>query len=217
MSPTDAIANELSAADSDSPAMVAVALSKRYGARLALDRFDLTLEHGEIVGLLGPNGAGKTTTLSILSGVIRPDAGSVSVAGHDLDTDGLAARRNLGLAPQSLALYPSLTARENLSFFGRMQGLSRVAAHTAADALLEQAGLADRAGERVATFSGGMQRRLNMVCAMPHRPALVLLDEPTAGVDPQSRELIFSMVEAAAAQGAACLYSTHYMEEAERL
>ncbi|MGH7879696.1 MAG: ATP-binding cassette domain-containing protein, partial [Candidatus Binataceae bacterium] len=102
MSPTDAIANELSAADSDSPAMVAVALSKRYGARLALDRFDLTLEHGEIVGLLGPNGAGKTTTLSILSGVIRPDAGSVSVAGHDLDTDGLAARRNLGLAPQSL-------------------------------------------------------------------------------------------------------------------
>jgi ABC-2 type transport system ATP-binding protein len=199
------------------PAAVATALHKRYGSRTALDSLVLSVNAGEIVGLLGPNGAGKTTTLSILAGVLRPDTGTVQIAGHDLDGEPLAARRNLGLAPQSLALYPSLTARENLSFFARMQGLTRAEEHPATDVLLDQAGLIDRADDLVATFSGGMKRRLNLVCAMAHRPALLLLDEATAGVDPQSRELIFTMVEAAAARGAGCLYSTHYMEEAERL
>jgi ABC-2 type transport system ATP-binding protein len=199
------------------PAVSTAALRKHYGARVALDGLALSLDSGEIVGLLGPNGAGKTTALSILAGVLQPDEGSVHIAGYDLESEPLAARRNLGLAPQSLALYPSLTAYENLLFFAQMQGLTHAESHPAAKDLLEQAGLADRANDRVATFSGGMKRRLNLVCAMAHRPALLLLDEPTAGVDPQSRELIFGMVTAAAARGAGCLYSTHYMEEAERL
>jgi linearmycin/streptolysin S transport system ATP-binding protein len=219
----DALADQADRVARDAPdegrprAAIAIALHKRYGSRTALDGLAISLDAGEIVGLLGPNGAGKTTTLSILAGVLRPDAGTVQIAGHDLDAEPLAARRNLGLAPQSLALYPSLTAHENLSFFARMQGLTSAEARPATRALLEQAGLTDRADDLVATFSGGMRRRLNLVCAMAHRPALLLLDEATAGVDPQSRELIFTMVAAAAARGAGCLYSTHYMEEAERL
>ncbi len=155
--------------------------------------------------------------MSIIAGVLEPDAGTVLINEHDLGEDAEAARRQLGFAPQSLALYPSLTANENLIFFARMQGLARNAARQIAEELLEAAGLASRADDLVATFSGGMKRRLNLVCAMAHRPSLLLLDEPTAGVDPQSRELIFAMLESVAANGAACLYSTHYMEEVERL
>jgi ABC-2 type transport system ATP-binding protein len=216
--PTESSPIVSSAEDERRPlALVATALCKSYGARIALDRLTLSLEAGEIVGLLGPNGAGKTTTLSILAGVMPPDEGSMRIAGHDLAAEPLIARRNLGLAPQSLALYPNLTARENLTFFARMQGLTRAGAKSVARELIEQAGLADRADDRVAVFSGGMKRRMNLVCAMAHRPALLLLDEPTAGVDPQSRELIFRMVTEAASRGAGCLYSTHYMEEVERL
>lgn len=223
MSLANAFANESGpvaseASNADRPrAVVAADLRKRYGTRVALDNLALSIDSGEVVGLLGPNGAGKTTTLSILAGVIRPDAGSVRIAGYDLEDEPVAARRSLGLAPQSLALYPSLTARENLAFFARMQGLTHAAAKSVARELLEQAGLADRADDRVATFSGGMKRRLNLVCAIAHRPALLLLDEPTAGVDPQSRELIYRMVTEAASRGAGCLYSTHYMEEVERI
>ncbi len=192
-------------------------LRKSYDDRVALDGVSLDVNRGEIVALLGPNGAGKTTTLSILSGVFAPDSGSVSIAGHDLATTKRQARDNLGLVPQSLALYPTLTAMENLMFFGRIQGLSSRRAKEASIKLLEEVGLSDRADDIVEGFSGGMKRRLNIACGMLHSPVAIMLDEPTVGVDPQSRERIFTVVEAAAARGAAILYSTHYMEEAERL
>jgi len=201
----------------DAPVVEARGLRKRFGERVALDGVDVAVNAGEVAGLLGPNGAGKTTTLSILAGTLAADAGSVRIAGHDLSESAALARLSLGVVPQSLALYPSLTAAENLTFFGRMHGLTKSQALAATARLLEEVGLADRAHDVVATFSGGMKRRLNVACGMPHRPALLLLDEPTAGVDPQSRELIFGVVERAAAAGAAIIYSTHYMEEAERL
>ena len=192
-------------------------LRKRYGDRVALDGISFTVNAGEIVGLLGPNGAGKTTTLSILSGVIAPDSGRASIATHDLATDPRMARRSLGLVPQSLALYPTLTALENLMFWGRIQGMASSDALSHARTLLDEVGLADRADDEVAEFSGGMMRRLNIACGMMHSPAAIMLDEPTVGVDPQSRGRIFAVVEAAAQAGGAILYSTHYMEEAERL
>jgi ABC-2 type transport system ATP-binding protein len=198
-------------------AVAADGLRKRFGARIALDGVSLSVAAGEIVGLLGPNGAGKTTTLSILAGVIAPDSGRAEICGHDLVGAPAAARRRLGLVPQSLALYPTLTARENLEFFGRIEGLRTHEAHGRALRLLDEAGLADRADDPVAAFSGGMKRRLNLACGMIHGPSALLLDEATAGVDPQSRERIFAVVEDAAARGAAVLYSTHYMEEVERL
>ncbi len=192
-------------------------LRKHYGERVALDGVGFSVRAGEIVGLVGPNGAGKTTTLSILAGVLAADSGSASIGGCELTRDPAVARRALGFVPQSIALYPSFTARQNLYFFARIQGLGAAEAATAADAALLEAGLADRANESVAGFSGGMKRRLNLVCGVVHRPLVLLLDEPTVGVDPQSRERIFSMVEASRQRGAAVLYSTHYMEEAERL
>jgi ABC-2 type transport system ATP-binding protein len=172
---------------------------------------------GEIFGLLGPNGAGKTTTLSILSGVIDPDSGRASIATHSLATEPRVARRSLGLVPQSLALYPTLTALENLMFWGRIQGMAARDALKRARELLEEVGLDDRADDEVEEFSGGMMRRLNIACGMIHSPAAIMLDEPTVGVDPQSRGRIFAVVERAAQAGGAILYSTHYMEEAERL
>ena len=176
-----------------------------------------TVNAGEIVGLLGPNGAGKTSALSILSGVIAPDSGRASIASYDLATAPRLARRKLGLVPQSLALYPTLTALENLVFFGRMEGMAARGALSHARTLLEEVGLGDRADDVVNEFSSGMMRRLNIACAMVHFPAALMLDEPTVGVDPQSRGRIFAIVEAAAQAGGAILYSTHYMEEAERL
>jgi len=192
-------------------------LRKRYGRRVALDGVSLVVNAGEIVGLLGPNGAGKTTTISILSGVIAPDSGRAAIAAYDLATAPRLARRRLGLVPQSLALYPTLTALENLLFFGRMQGMAARDALSHARILLEEVGLADRADDVVREFSGGMMRRLNIACGMMHFPAAIMLDEPTVGVDPQSRGRIFAVVEKAAQAGGAILYSTHYMEEAERL
>jgi ABC-2 type transport system ATP-binding protein len=192
-------------------------LRKRYGDRVALDGVSFTVNAGEIVGLLGPNGAGKTTALSILSGVIAPDSGRASIATHDLATDPHKARRSLGLVPQSLALYPTLTALENLMFWGRIQGMASSDALSHARTLLDEVGLADRADDEVIEFSGGMMRRLNIACGMMHFPAAIMLDEPTVGVDPQSRGRIFAIVEKAAQAGGAILYSTHYMEEAERL
>ncbi len=199
------------------PIIQAQDLRKRYGDRVAVDGVSITVHEGEIVGLLGPNGAGKTTTLSMLSGVIAPDTGWVSIAGHDLANSPLKARERLGLVPQSLALYPTLTAIENLLFFGRMEGLSSRDALHRATGLLGEVGLSDRSNDMVGDFSGGMKRRLNIACGMLHHPAAIMLDEPTAGVDPQSRGRIFAVVESAARSGGAILYSTHYMEEAERL
>jgi ABC-2 type transport system ATP-binding protein len=192
-------------------------LRLRYGERAALAGVSFTVEAGEIVGLLGPNGAGKTTTLSVLATLRAPSAGRALVAGHAVDREPAAARRALGLVPQNVALYPTLTARENLRFFARLLGLRGKATAAAIGHALALAGLEDRADDIVATFSGGMQRRLNLACALLHAPRVLLLDEPTVGVDPQSRERIFAAVRAQAAAGAAVLYSTHYMEEAERL
>jgi ABC-2 type transport system ATP-binding protein len=192
-------------------------LRVRYGERWALDGLSFEVGPGEVVGLLGPNGAGKTTALSVLATLRRPTAGSAQVAGHAVDRQPAAARRALGYVPQSVALYPTLTARENLRFFARLVGLSRAASQTAIAQALELAGLADRADDYVATFSGGMQRRLNLASALLHTPRVLLLDEPSVGVDPQSRERILAAVRAQATAGTAVLYSTHYMEEAERL
>ena len=192
-------------------------LGKRYGARVALSGVSLSVGAGEIVGLLGPNGAGKTTTLSILATLLTADEGNVRVAGHRLPAEAAAARRLIGVVPQQTAVYPTLTARENLYFFGRMQGLNGRAADRAAAWALSFTALEGRADEPVASFSGGMRRRLNLACGILHRPRVVLLDEPTVGVDPQSRERIFEAVTELAGDGAAVLYSTHYMEEAERL
>ncbi|MGA9722410.1 MAG: ABC transporter ATP-binding protein, partial [Candidatus Binatus sp.] len=190
------------------PMIRAEDLRKHYGERVALDGVSFTVNAGEIVGLLGPNGAGKTTTLSILSGVIAPDSGHASIATHDLATEPRLARRSVGLVPQSLALYPTLTALENLMFWGRIQGMPARDALNRARGLLEEVGLSDRADEVVEEFSGGMMRRLNIACGMIHFPAAIMLDEPTVGVDPQSRGRIFAVVEAAAQAGGAILYST---------
>ncbi len=192
-------------------------LRVRFGERWALDDLRFEVAAGEVVGLLGPNGAGKTTALSVLATLLRPDAGAAVVAGHATDGAAAEVRRVLGLVPQSLAIYPTLTARENLVFFARLLGMHGAAAHRSAQQGLALVGLEERGDDIVATFSGGMQRRLNLACGLLHTPRVVLLDEPTVGVDPQSRERIFVAVRAQAASGAAVLYCTHYMEEAERL
>lgn len=196
--------------------LVANDLRKHFGKRVAVDRVSLRVAAGEVVGLLGPNGAGKTTTILLSCGVLPRDSGRVSVDGIDLDA-GAAARARIGLAPQWLGLYPDLTGRENLEFWGRMYGLGGGALRRAVDNELEAVGLADRAADVVATYSGGMMRRLNLASALLHRPPLLVLDEPTVGVDPQSRNAIFEHVERLRAAGTAILYTTHYMEEAERL
>jgi ABC-2 type transport system ATP-binding protein len=188
-----------------------------FGDRAALDGLSFEVGRGEVVGLLGPNGAGKTTTLSVLATLRRPDAGGAEIAGHDVVAAAAAARRELGYVPQSLAIYPTLSASENAVFFARLFGIDATAARSSAARVLEIVGLAERAGDIVATFSGGMQRRLNLACGLLHHPQVLLLDEPTVGVDPQSRERIFAAVREQTIAGAAVLYSTHYMEEAERL
>ncbi len=199
-----------------SPSVVeARGLRKSYGTRVVLDALSLSVGAGEVVGLLGPNGAGKTTTLSILATLLDADAGEVSLVGVDARADPARVRRQLGFVPQSIALYPTLNAYENLELFARLHGIRD--AQEACEHALEQVGLADRARDPVAVLSGGMKRRLNLACGLVHRPGILLLDEPTVGVDPQSRENIFATVKTAARAGAAVIYSTHYMEEAERL
>ncbi|HVN39094.1 MAG TPA: ABC transporter ATP-binding protein [Myxococcota bacterium] len=192
-------------------------LSVRYGARQALRHVSFAAAAGEIVGLLGPNGAGKTSALSVLAGLIRPVEGTVALCGLDVVASRAEAQRVTGFVPQRLALYPSLSARENLLFFGRAAGLRRASARVAAERALALAGLEERRDEAVAAFSGGMRRRLNLVCALLHEPRVLLLDEATVGVDPQSRERIFGAVREQAASGVTVLWSTHQIEEAERL
>lgn len=192
-------------------------LSKRYGGRDAVRSLSFHVSPGEIFGLLGPNGAGKTTTIGMIAGVVRSGGGTIRLAGEDAISSGRTARRKLGLVPQSVALYPALTARENLAFFGKIYGLSRARLAPRIEVLLELAGLVGRCDEAITAFSGGMKRRLNLACALVHEPALVLLDEPTVGVDPQSRERIYDAMQELAAGGLALLLTTHYLEEAERL
>jgi ABC-2 type transport system ATP-binding protein len=192
-------------------------LRRRYGQRLAVDGVGFRVDPGETYGLLGPNGAGKTTTISMICGLLRRDGGEVTVAGSSLDRDPGAVKAAIGYVPQDIALYPDLSGAENLRFWGRMQGLSGRELAARVEAVLELVGLADRARDKVADYSGGMQRRLNIGAGLLHRPRLLVLDEPTVGVDPQSRNAILENVEALEGEGVAVLYTTHYMEEAERL
>ena len=199
------------------PAIAVNRLTKRYGERVALSQLSFTVAPGEIVGLLGPNGAGKSTTLGILATLLRFDAGAVSIRGHSLPAEAAAARRVLGLVPQQVALYPALTAAENLHFFARAQGVAARESPAAVGHALDLIGLADRAHEPVSQLSIGMRRRLNLAAGILLGPKVVLLDEPTVGVDPQSRERVFAVVLGLARADAAVLYSTHQMDEAERL
>ena len=192
-------------------------LRKRFGERTAVDGVGFTIHAGETYGLLGPNGAGKTTTISMICGILRADGGEVQVAGVKVDTGTVAAKGAIGYVPQDLAIYPDLSARENLTFFGRLYGLGGPDLRERIAEVLSVIDLADRADERTERFSGGMKRRLNIGIGLLHRPRLLVLDEPTVGVDPQSRNAILSSVEALSAAGMGILYTTHYMEEAERL
>jgi len=189
----------------------ATGLVKKFGDHTAVDGVDLAIPKGSCFGLLGPNGAGKTTTISMLVGVLKPDAGSVAMEG------GGDFKTKIGFVPQELALYDELTADENLRFFGLLYGLTGDALRTRIDAALSVANLKDRAKDKVSEYSGGMKRRLNIAVALLHDPELLILDEPTVGVDPQSRNAIFEALEALRANGKTLLYTTHYMEEVERL
>jgi ABC-2 type transport system ATP-binding protein len=192
-------------------------LSKTFGAIRAVDAVSFEVRPGEIYGLLGPNGAGKTTTISMISGLLKPDAGEIFVAGATFWSDPQKAKRIMGVVPQELAIYEELSGRENLEFWGRMAGLSSSEARSRAVELLESLTLTDRAKDAVKTYSGGMKRRINLGCALLHRPKLLLLDEPTVGIDPQARLNILEFIRNLRASGTAILYTTHYLEEAETL
>jgi ABC-2 type transport system ATP-binding protein len=194
----------------------ALDLYKAYGKLVAVDGITLELLPGETFGLLGPNGAGKTTTLHMLAGALRPDRGEVFIDGAS-DPTRPRVRGRLGVAPQVEALYGDLSGQENLRFFGRLYGLHGARLRERVAWALALAGLADRRRDRVATYSGGMKRRLNLACALVHDPPVLLLDEPTAGVDPQSRHYLLAAIEKLAGEGRTILYTTHYMEEAQRL
>jgi ABC-2 type transport system ATP-binding protein len=200
----------------DNVMVVAKGLRKVFGSNVAVNALDFEIQKGETFGLLGPNGAGKTTTINLLVGLLRPDQGEVQIgiSGDPLDP---ATRKRIGVAPQSLSLYDELTAGENLSFFGQLYGLAGKSLSHRVDWCLAFAGLEERRGDRVSTFSGGMRRRLNIAVALIHEPEVILLDEPTVGVDPQSRNHIFDCIEQLKGSGTTILYTTHYMEEAQRL
>ncbi|MDO8880399.1 MAG: ABC transporter ATP-binding protein [Coriobacteriia bacterium] len=192
-------------------------LEKRFGDVAAVAGVSFALEQGEIFGLLGPNGAGKTTTISMISCLLDPDAGSIVVDGHSAGTEARAVKASLGVVPQEVALYPTLTAAENLAFWGRMYGLGGAELKRAVDAALELAGLEDRAKQRIETYSGGMKRRINIAAGILHTPKVLLMDEPTVGIDPQSRNHILETVKKLNASGMTVLYTSHYMEEVEYL
>lgn len=191
-------------------------LEKRYGELQAVGGVSFSIEPGEAFGLLGPNGAGKTTSIHMLVGVLAPDAGEVRIEGR-LDPTQPEVRKKIGVAPQELAIYEELTGHENIEFFARLYGLSGSKLKERIDWGLEFAGLTDRRNDRSATYSGGMKRRLNLACAVVHEPNILLCDEPTVGVDPQSRNHIFDSIEELRRGGCTLIYTTHYMEEAERL
>ncbi len=192
-------------------------LVRSFGEHRAVDGLSLEVREGESVGLLGPNGAGKTTTLRVLSTVCAPTSGLVRVFGMDPVRDARAIRARIGVVPQEVALYDALTARENLAFFGRLYGIRGGELRARIDRALEQSSLQDRADARVSTYSGGMKRRLNIVAALMHAPRLLFLDEPTVGLDPQSRNHVFELVERLIASGTTLLYTTHQLGEVERL
>jgi ABC-2 type transport system ATP-binding protein len=200
------------------PRLRCTSLSKSFGDRVAVDGVSFTISPGECYGLLGPNGAGKTTTISMVCGVLRPDGGRVEIEGcSPTGPDAQEARRLLGYVPQGVALFPELSVAENVDFWARLTGVPRRRRRERTETVLEQVGLADRARDTVASCSGGMQRRANLAVALVHDPALLVLDEPTVGVDPQSRHRLLDLVESITASGTSVLYTSHYMEEVARV
>ena len=192
-------------------------VTKHFGEIVALDRVSLSLARGEFFGLLGPNGAGKTTLMSLVAGLRAPDSGSISINGQRVGPNAMAPRHELGFVPQAIALYEELSAEENLRLFGKLYGLAGQELRARVDHGLHAAQLFERRQDKVQTYSGGMKRRINVVASILHRPALLLCDEPTVGVDPQSRNAIFEFLQQLNADGMTIVYSTHYMEEATRL
>jgi ABC-2 type transport system ATP-binding protein len=192
-------------------------LKRSFGDLQAVKGVRFEAHTGEVLSLLGPNGAGKSTTISMLSGLLAPDAGDACIMGHSIRNDGEAAKASLGVVPQEIALYPDLSARENLVFWGKMYGLRGQELQTRVDEVLAVIGLTDRQKDRVGTFSGGMKRRVNIGAALLHQPEVVIMDEPTVGIDPQSRRHILDNVKELNRQGMTVLYTTHYMEEAAEL
>jgi len=192
-------------------------LAKNYADFQAVKGVSFSIKEGEIFSLLGPNGAGKTTTISMLSTLYSPTSGDATVDGHSVTKDPMSVRAVIGVVPQDLALYEELTARENLIFWGQMYNLSGKSLNTRVDEVLEQIGLTDKARKRVKTFSGGMKRRVNIGVGLLHKPKVLFMDEPTVGIDPQSRRAILDTVKDLNKQGMTLLYTTHYMEEAEEL
>jgi ABC-2 type transport system ATP-binding protein len=199
------------------PILEAYHLVKKFGDITAVNQISFNIDQGEIFSLLGPNGAGKTTMISMLSCLITPTEGDASIAGHSIVKDPLGVKRLIGIVPQEIALYDELSARENLVFWGRMYGMGGAALRQRVDQVLGQIGLADKADQRVSTFSGGMKRRVNIAVGLLHRPQVIYMDEPTVGIDPQSRRNILDAVKKLNQQGMTVLYTTHYMEEAQEL
>lgn len=192
-------------------------LRKSYNGTVAVDGLSFTVLAGEVLGLLGPNGAGKTTTMSMIAGLLSPDSGAVVLNGREVDRNDEQRRRALGVVPQDLAVYPDLSALENLHFFGRLYGVRGKELEDRADEVLERVGLTSRRRDAVRTYSGGMKRRLNFGAALMHQPQVLILDEPTVGVDPQSRSHLLDCVRALAEDGVGVIYASHYMEEVEEL
>ncbi len=192
-------------------------LKKSFGDLQAVDGVSFFAEEGEVLSLLGPNGAGKSTTISMLSGLLEPNEGDASIMGHSIISEPLLAKSALGVVPQDIALYPDLSARENLDFWGKMYGLRGGALKTRVNEVLEIIGLTDRQKDHVGKFSGGMKRRVNIGAALLHKPKVIIMDEPTVGIDPQSRRHILDNVKELNRQGMTVLYTTHYMEEAAEL
>ena len=199
------------------PILIAHDLRKTFGDNEAVKGISFNILPGEIFSLLGPNGAGKSTTINMLSCLIEPTGGAAEIAGHSLLTDSLGVRRAIGVVPQEIALYDSLTARQNLEFWGRLYDMSGKELTARIDEVLETVGLSDRAKDKIKTYSGGMKRRINIAAGLLHKPQLLFMDEPTVGIDPQSRRRILDMVRELRDRGMTVLYTTHYMEEAEEL
>jgi ABC-2 type transport system ATP-binding protein len=196
--------------------IIAENLRKHYGNQTALDGISFSIREGEFYGLLGPNGAGKTTTISIISSILEPDSGKVTINGMDLSQHRIACKRLIGVVPQEIALYDRLSAEENLMFWGSLYGVDKQTLRKRSEETLRLLGLYDRRADKVKTYSGGMKRRINIASALLHQPKILFMDEPTVGIDPQSRNLIFDVVEQLHREGITIVYTTHYMEEAER-
>ncbi|MEK5240035.1 ABC transporter ATP-binding protein [Paenibacillus sp. FSL L8-0470] len=190
---------------------------KRYDQKLTVDHVNLSIEEGEIFGLLGPNGAGKSTTISMICGLLKPDGGEIIIDGLSVAAAPLEVKKRIGLVPQELALYETMTAEENVRFFGKLYGLRGKLLKERVEEALEFTGLSDRTKDKPATFSGGMKRRLNIACAIMHRPKLIIMDEPTVGIDPQSRNHILESVKTLNKLGSTIIYTSHYMEEVEAI